>query len=108
MASKSGVAVSLDSKAVPLLPGARESSVSGVHTGGEARNRDWVGANVTFAPGVDSDIAALMFDPQTSGGLLLAVAESRADELQELFATDREPLWRIGTVAGGLPAIRVD
>lgn len=107
MASKSGVAVSIDSTTVPLLPGARESSAAGVHTGGEGRNRDWVGTNVAFAPSVDEDVAALLFDPQTSGGLLLAVPAARADEMQQLFAADGEPLWRIGTVSAGSAAIRV-
>lgn len=107
MASRSGVAVTIDSNSVPLLPGALESSAAGVHTGGEGRNRDWVGANATFDPGVDADIAALLFDPQTSGGLLLAVPEARADGMQQLFETDGEPLWRIGTVSAGAAAIRV-
>ena len=107
MASKSGVSVTVDIGAVPLLPGARESSAAGVHTGGEGRNRDWVGANAVFGPGVDADVAALLFDPQTSGGLLLAVPEARANELEQLFAADREPLWRVASAASGAASIRI-
>ncbi len=107
MASKSAVVVAVDANAVPFLPGARESSAAGVHTGGEGRNRDWVGANATFAPGVDPDVAALLFDPQTSGGLLLAVPKARANELEQLFAADSEPLWRIATVGPGDATIRI-
>ena len=107
MASKSAVVVTVDSAAVPLLPGARVSSALGVHTGGEGRNRDWVGANASFGAGIDEDVAALLFDPQTSGGLLLAVAADRADELERLFAAESEPLWRVGVVSAGTAAMRV-
>lgn len=107
MASRSGVAVELDSGAVPLLPGAAECSASGVHTGGEGRNRDWAGSNVTLAPGVDADVAALLFDPQTSGGLLIGCPQRRSAALEAAFAGDGEPLWRIGRVRAGEPAITV-
>ncbi|MCC6961135.1 MAG: selenide, water dikinase SelD, partial [Dehalococcoidia bacterium] len=74
MADRSGVGLELAASAVPLLPGARECSAAGVHTGGEERNRAWLGGHVSFAPSVDETVAALMFDPQTSGGLLLAAS----------------------------------
>jgi len=101
MVSRSGVRAELDASAIPFLPGALESSRLGVHTGGEGRNRDWVGANVTYAAGVDPDVAALLFDPQTSGGLLLAASPRRATLLQAAFARDGLALWRIGRVRPG-------
>lgn len=107
MASRSGVAVELEAAAVPLLPGARDCSASGVHTGGEGRNRDWVGANATVAPAVDSVTAAVLFDPQTSGGLLLGCPPRRAAALEASFAADSGPLWRIGRVSSGAPGIAV-
>ncbi len=70
--TRSAVALELEAAAIPFLPGALECSRLDVHTGGEFRNREWAGANVTYAPGIDPDVAALLFDPQTSGGLLLA------------------------------------
>jgi selenide,water dikinase len=96
MASRSGVSVEIDSNAVPFLPGALECSRLGVHTGGENRNRDWAGSNVTYAPDVDPDIAALLFDPQTSGGLLLAASPRKARVLEAAFARDGVELWRVG------------
>jgi selenide, water dikinase len=90
-----------------LLDGARECSRLGFHTGGEGRNRDWVGANAFIAPNVDPEVAALLFDPQTSGGLLLACPPKRASALESAFARDAEPLWRIGRADTGAPAIRV-
>jgi selenide, water dikinase len=107
MAERSGVALSIDSGSVPLLGGALECSRLGFHTGGEGRNRDWVGANAFIAPNVDPEVAALLFDPQTSGGLLLACPPKRASALESAFARDAEPLWPIGRADTGAPAIRV-
>lgn len=108
MAERSGVAVSLDAGRVPLLLGARECSAMGVHTGGEGRNREWVGKNATIAPSVAEDTAALLFDPQTSGGLLLAASVARAPALEAAFERDGEPLYRIGEASEGAPTIRVE
>ena len=109
MASRSGVSVEIKSAAVPLLPGALESAALGVHTGGEGRNRDWAGPHVTFASEVSPDVAALLFDPQTSGGLLLAASARRAKVLEAAFARDGERLWHIGRVLppSGQTSIRV-
>lgn len=107
MASRSGVAVEVRAAAVPLLEGAHESSAMGVHTGGEERNREWVGNHVAFGRDVDPDIAALLFDPQTSGGLLIAVRPRKAVAFEAAFSRDATAVWRIGRAAAGAPAIRV-
>ena len=107
MADRSGVDISIDSAAVPLLDGALECSRLGSHTGGEGRNRDWVGANVSIAPSVDPDLAALLFDPQTSGGLLIGCPPKKSPALEAAFARDSEPLYRIGRADAGAPAISV-
>lgn len=107
MAERSAVALELEAAAIPFLPGALECSRLDVHTGGEFRNRDWAGTNVTWAPGIDPDIAALLFDPQTSGGLLLAASPAKAKKLIAAFERDGEPLWRIGRVRQGAATIVV-
>lgn len=107
MVSRSGVAATIDAGGVPMLPGARECSASGVHTGGEGRNREWAGPHVAMAPGIDPDVAALLYDPQTSGGLLLGCPARRAKAMEAAFAADGEPLWRIGRVTAGTPGITV-
>ncbi len=107
MVSKSGVQAEIDAALAPLLPGALESSAMGVHTGGEARNRDWAGEHVALASGVDPDRAALLWDPQTSGGLLIGCGARKAAALEAAFAADNEPLWRIGRVRAGEPRISV-
>lgn len=76
VATASGVSLHLDAVAVPLLPGARALAL-GNRTGGLANNR------AHFGPAVDvsalpEDLAALMFDPQTSGGLLASVPADTA------------------------------
>lgn len=107
MASQSGVAVEIEAAAVPLLEGARECASMGAHTGGEARNREWAGGHVTFAGTVESHLAALLFDPQTSGGLLIAVGSRKAPALEAAFVRDGAPAWRIGRVRVGEAGIRV-
>ena len=105
MAERSGVAAVLDASALPLLPGARESAALDAHTGGEGRNRDWVGDRFTVAPGVPPELASLAFDPQTSGGLLLACPARRAPALETAFAADHHPLHPIGRVTKGPPRL---
>jgi selenide,water dikinase len=108
MASRSGVAVEIAAEATPFLDGARECSALGVHTGGEERNREWAGRHVSFHRGVDPSAAALLFDPQTSGGLMLGVRPRRAAALEAAFAQDGMRVWRIGRVLGEQePALRV-
>lgn len=107
MTSRSGVAVEVEAAAVPLLEGAVECSAMGVHTGGEGRNREWAGGHVEFGPKVDPAVTALLFDPQTSGGLLIGVPGRRAGAMEAAFVGDGAPVWRIGRVRRGAAAIRV-
>lgn len=107
MVERSSVAARLDAEALPLLPGAREAATDGAHTGGEGRNRDWVGDRFTADASVPDELAAIAFDPQTSGGLLLACPARKARALETAFAEDGEPLWPIGRVTRGEPRIEL-
>lgn len=78
MALASHVTLELDSKALRFLPGAIEYAAAGAQPGGLKNNRDFVSCAVTVAEGVAPEVEALMYDPQTSGGLLLALAEKDA------------------------------
>ena len=51
---------------------------------------------VALAATIDERVGAVVFDPQTSGGLLFSVAMSHADAVREAFAVAGEPLWMIG------------
>ena len=107
MAERSGVGVTVELDSLPLLPGALESSSMGFHTGGEGRNRHWVEPHMEFPPRVDEDRLALGFDPQTSGGLVLAISPRRAARLEAAFAGDDLPLWPIGRAVKGTPRLLI-
>jgi selenide, water dikinase len=81
MARASQVTLEIESARVPLIPGALELAAAGLLTSGDKSNRAYVGADVRLGPGVGKELASLLFDPQTAGGLLISVEASRADEL---------------------------
>ena len=95
MAAASGCLLELEAAAVPLIDGAR-ALVAGNIPGGGRTNRQHFGGQVTFAAGVPSDLADLLFDPQTSGGLLIAVASDAADALAAALARAAAPAARVG------------
>lgn len=66
---------------IPLLPGALEQAEAGLIPGGMYRNRDFVADLCALAPSVPRAMADILFDPQTSGGLLIAVPDHDAAPL---------------------------
>jgi selenide, water dikinase len=100
MAERSGVRIELDAGSLPFFPGAREQAAAGVRTGGDRRNRDFAGPHVD-ADGVEDDLLALAYDPQTSGGLLVSVPADRALVLQAELESQKLSSWRIGRVVEG-------
>lgn len=95
MARASGVSVVFDVAALPILPGALELARAGHLTRGELQNRDYVGDALIFE-GIDEAIQSVIVDPQTSGGLLLALPQAQAGPLIE-----QELAQQIGTVSDG-------
>jgi len=81
VACASKVTIEIDSRAVPLLDGAFELAAAGMLTSGDKTNREYIGADIEIAPAVDANLVKLLFDPQTAGGMLIAVAEEKADAL---------------------------
>ena len=81
MARGSKLAIEIESARVPVLGGALELVRAGVLTGGDKSNREYIGDDIRIADSVGSDVQSLLYDPQTAGGLLLAVAAERADGL---------------------------
>jgi len=81
MAAASGVSLEIQSQAVPLLPEAAEAAAMGLVPAGAYANREFLQGAVFFAPEVPENLRDLLFDPQTSGGLLLAVDETAAADL---------------------------
>lgn len=101
MARLSGVGLRLFADAIPALPGVWECVAMGIGTGGSGRTRAYVAPRVRFAPEVPDVLAELLYDPQTSGGLLIAIAPDRSSDLEARFAADGLDLWRIGDVVTG-------
>jgi selenide,water dikinase len=100
VAARSGVRVDLDAKLLPIIPAAIELAGLGVVTGGDARNRAYVG-DALIVEGASELHLALAFDPQTAGGLLIALPPEQA-HLFEQALVEREILpCRIGAVGKG-------
>ncbi len=81
VARASGVTARVHAGHLPLLPGAWELARRGVGPGGTDRNRAYYGEYVSLPSGADDALIRLLFDPQTSGGLLLSVPESQGEAL---------------------------
>jgi selenide,water dikinase len=81
MARASGITIEIEAQAVPLLDGALELAAAGMLTSGDKTNREYVGDDILVDDSVDQDVMKLLFDPQTAGGMLIAVQEREAGEL---------------------------
>lgn len=100
LAAGSKVDLELDSRAVPLLPEAAEAAGMGLVPAGAYANRDYL-KQVAFKPEVPVNLQDLLFDPQTSGGLLISLPADRAAELvADLHAAGVTAATCIGRVAG--------
>jgi selenide,water dikinase len=81
MAGGSGVTIVLDARQLPVLPGARRLAEQGSLTGGCKRNRDYLKDKIAVDRSVRDGLVEIALDPQTSGGLLIALPHSRAADL---------------------------
>lgn len=102
IASKSEVGIEIDASSLPVLEGALGYARSGFIAGGLERNLAYFeGERVEVKTGISPELRLLCFDPQTSGGLLLAVPNERFAALTERFEEREIPSWRIGVVTTG-------
>ncbi|HXN61160.1 MAG TPA: selenide, water dikinase SelD [Acidimicrobiales bacterium] len=97
MAERSGLLFHIDMSGVPLYPGALDAASAGIRTGGDQQNRDHLRGHVVSS--VDAAYERLVFDPQTSGGLLAAVAPEAVEELMD------QGYWVIGWVSNGAASV---
>ncbi len=81
----SGVGARIDFDRLPLLPGALDLARAGVVTGASGRNMASYGAEVNCVDRIDAARRALLSDPQTSGGLLVACASDAIDDVMGIF-----------------------
>ncbi len=92
------VSLEIDHSAISYLPGALEAAREGFLPGGLKNNRDFIGDCVGFAGSVPQEYRDLLFDPQTSGGLLIAVSPESADAAIAVLESHRVNARRIGKV----------
>ncbi len=102
IADKSGVRLHISAGAVPFLPGAYGYAKADHQPGGLHRNRaHYSRVGVIVDSAIDETVSALLFDPQTSGGLLFAVPEERSAAFVRAFESANQQLWHIGSVEAG-------
>lgn len=98
MAVAGKVSLVIDHTKIELLPEAVEYSRRGFLPGGLKRNIEFIGGCVEFVAGIAEEVQNLLFDPQTSGGLLVAVAAADAPRLLAGLRERGVPAQEIGEV----------
>jgi selenide,water dikinase len=101
MAEVSSVAFRIEAGRVPILGGALEYAAQGAISGGESRNRHCWQERISFQDDISDELNSVLFDPQTSGGLLIAASPEQGREMEQQFSLSHLTLWRIGEVVEG-------
>jgi selenide,water dikinase len=102
MANLSSVNLEIEVSGFDWLPGAEAYAADWIFPGGMSNNRTHYAQWVTFAPDISEEIQSLLFNPETSGGLLIAVAPDRAEQLEADLAAGGDVPQRIGRVVDGV------
>jgi selenide,water dikinase len=100
MAERSSVRIRLESERFPAIDGALDIARKGIRTSGDPRNRDFAGRHLTLE-GVPDTLVVLGYDPQTAGGLLVALPAEQGPVIEAEFAARHLFLRRIGMVEEG-------
>jgi selenide,water dikinase len=98
MAAGSSVSFRIDYTCVEYLPGAEEAARRGFLAGGLKNNREFLEGCVGFAERVPEEYRNLFYDPQTSGGLLIALAPGAVQAARDVFTDHDVPFQPIGAV----------
>lgn len=107
VAHASGVGLRLSFSQIPFISCARHYAERGTFPGGAIDNHTHFSPHITFHPALDEPSQMLLFDAQTSGGLLLAVPHAKLDGLIARAKEIDQPVWVVGEVVEG-EGIRVD
>lgn len=101
MAEAAGVGLRLTFKQIPFISCARRHAQAWRFPGGASDNKLYYSQHVTFDPAIPAEEQFLLFDPQTSGGLLLGVPQDQIGAFLEEAGARGEPVWLIGEVVAG-------
>jgi selenide,water dikinase len=101
MAEHSSVRLHIYSQQVPLLPGARSYAEKWLFPGGANRNREYFEKWVTAAKDVPEELLMLLYTPETSGGLLIAVPQGKLARVKAFLHTAAQAYWLIGEIEAG-------
>jgi len=98
---ESGVAAEIGFDRLPLLPDVMDYAGQGIYSGANERNSDYSASRTSFGGGVTEAMKAVLYDPQTSGGLLIAISEEESGAvLKELCNAGVEQAMIIGRITG--------
>lgn len=101
MAHASGVGLRFEFDKIPFTQNVFHYAEQWIFPGGAANNLQFYGSHIQFSSAIDEMRQHLLFDPQTSGGLLLAVPADKADEILEKARQIDQPMWEVGEVIEG-------
>ncbi len=101
MAEASGVALRIHYPSIPLMKAAQKYAYAYTFPGGAADNQLYFSPKVTIEGELSINLLTLLYDPQTSGGLLIAVPEEKAVQFQSEADARAIPMWQIGSVTLG-------
>jgi selenide,water dikinase len=101
IADHSGVHLTLRASSLPLLPGALGYSEAGLDFGGMGRNKAGLEHKTRIEPSLSDAMRHLLFDPQTSGGLLISLPQSAAESMVASLRADGYPAAVVGSVGEG-------
>ena len=106
MARASGVTISIDAGRVPLFDGVLAIADRN-RSGGMQSNQEHFASGVRVDPGVDANRELLLYDPQTSGGLLVAANADAAAQVEAALLGAQVAISKIGTVESAAPGVQI-
>lgn len=101
MASKLGARIQV--KEVPLLYKAKEYAEKGFKPGGLNANKEFYSPNVEIKTGESKDLIDILYDPQTSGGLLICIPPAKLEKFMSILESKGENAWVVGEIVSDKP-----
>lgn len=98
MAAASGVGLRFNLRSIPLYPHVEEMAAKWSFPGGGYDNAEYFGPHVRFAENIGKETQMVLFDPQTSGGLLFALAPDLVERCKDFARKEGISIWQVGQV----------